>query len=152
MRSSRLPGVLAWYVALVGVLLLTLAPIAWMVSTSVKLEGEIVTAQARWIPLHPTLANYVEVFQRYAIVRWTLNSLWVAIASTLLVIVLASLGGYAFARMRFRGRDAIFLTIIAMLFVPFQVNVIPRFMLFSALNLTDGFTALILPMPCGPAT
>jgi len=146
MISMRLLGKLIWYALLVALVVVMLAPIAWMLSTSFKPETEIATINVRWIPRTFTLDNYQRVFDRFNILRWTLNSLIVSTGATLLVLLLDSLAGYALARMQFAGRGVIFAVILSMLFVPMQITVVPLFLMFSKLNLTDTYLALILPV------
>ena len=137
MNTGRLVGTLTWYALLTVVILLTLAPIGWMLSTSFKPESQIVTAEIRWIPQTFTLDNYHYVFERFNILRWTFNSLVVATVATLQVLLLDSLAGYALARMHFWGRGMLFTLILSMLLVPMQITVVPLYLLFSEINLTD---------------
>lgn len=146
MNTSRIFGSVIWYVLLFVVVALSLGPIVWMMSTSFKPESDIVTINIEWIPKTFTLENYRNVLAQYAILRWGVNSLIVATAATLLALLLSSLSGYALARMEFRGRNAIFLIIISMLFIPMQITVVPLFLLFSGVNLVDNYLALILPI------
>lgn len=146
MTIQRSFGAVIWYLLLGLVLVFTLGPIAWMVSTSLKPEAQIVTTNIEWIPRTVTLDNYRHVFDHFAILRWTLNSLIVATLATLLVLLLDSLAGYALARIEFLGRGVIFGIILSMLFVPMQITVVPLFLLFSEFNLTDNYLALILPI------
>ena len=135
-----------WTIGLVIVILLALGPIAWMISTSLKPEVQIMTTDIHWIPETITFENFQAVLDRFAIPRWTANSLFVATAATLLVLLLDSLAGYALARMHFIGSGVLFILILSMLFVPLQITVVPLFLLFSKLHLTDTFPALILPV------
>lgn len=137
---------LVWYAALVVVVVLALAPIAWMLTTALRPETEIVTTDIHWIPRQFTLTHFEAILSNYPMTRWLFNSLFVSAAATLLVLVLDSLAGYAFARMEFRGRNILFMVILSMLFVPMQVTVVPLFILFSRLGLTDSYWALILPV------
>lgn len=146
MRINRVVGGIIWYVLLAAVIVFALAPIVWMISTSLKLESDIVTIDIQWIPKRWTLANYADVLSQYDILRWTFNSLLVSTMATLLVLLLSSLAGYALARMEFFGRNFIFVTIISMLFIPMQIAVVPLFLLFSGVNLIDNYLALILPV------
>ena len=146
MTIQKSVGAVIWYLLLGLVLVFTLGPIAWMVSTSLKPEAQIVTTNIEWIPRTVTLDNYRHVFDHFAILRWTLNSLIVATLATLLVLLLDSLAGYALARIEFLGRGVIFGIILSMLFVPMQITVVPLFLLFSEFNLTDNYLALILPI------
>ncbi len=130
---------------MIGTVLLFILPLVWMVSTSLKPEGQILSYPPRWIPAAPTLENFVSVLRRFAFVRWALNSTIVVVAATLLVVLIDSLAGYALARLRFRGRDVLFTLIVSMLLVPLQVTVIPLFLLFAQLRMLDNYAALILP-------
>ena len=146
MRRSGLLGAIVWYALLAVVIILSLAPILWMLSTSFKPEGDIVTINIEWIPKRFTLENYTGVVAQYSMLRWTVNSLVVAVGATVLSLLLSSLAGYALARMEFCGRNWLFLTIVSMLFVPMQITVVPLFLLFSGVNLIDNYLALILPI------
>jgi multiple sugar transport system permease protein len=92
-----------------------------------------------------TLNNYFEIFEAVPFGRFYWNSLFVAAATTLIQIVTASLAAFAFARLRFRGRDALFLVYLATLMIPFQVTMIPNFILVRYLRWYDTYQALILP-------
>lgn len=146
MITTKRLGGLIWYILLALLVILMLAPIIWMISTSFKPETQIATIDVRWIPRTFTLDNYQRVFDRFNILRWTLNSLIVSTGATLLVLILDSLAGYALARMEFVGRGVIFAVILSMLFVPMQITVVPLFLLFAKINLTDTYLALILPV------
>lgn len=137
---------LIWYVVLAVIVVLTLAPIAWLLSTALKPETQIATAEIHWIPQTLTLENFRSVVDRFPVIRWTFNSSLVAIVATVAVLFLDSLAGYAFARMQFRGRDLLFIIVLSMLFVPMQITVIPLFLLFSKLGMTNTHLALILPV------
>ena len=146
MNWRRSLQTLLWYVLLAVVVVLSLGPIVWMVSTSLKPEVQILTTDIRWIPETPTLENFQLVLERHNMLRWTVNSLVVAVAATTLVLLLDSLAGYALARMEFMGRNVLFIIILSMLFVPLQITVVPLFLIFSRLGLTDTYVALILPV------
>ncbi|GIL13839.1 MAG: carbohydrate ABC transporter permease [Chloroflexi bacterium] len=143
---SRTISRAAWYVLLAVVVALVLAPALWMLSTSIKPEREIITTQIRWIPQNFTVEHFQAIVQNYPMMQWLFNSLFTATAATLLVLVLDSMAGYAFARMEFRGRGLLFMIVLSMLFVPIQITVVPLFILFSRLGLTDTYWALILPV------
>lgn len=136
----------AWYAIFIVVIVLALAPVAWMLSTSIKPEREIITTAIRWIPDNPTLDHFQAITSNFPMVQWLGNSLFTATAATVLVLVLDSLAGYAFARMEFRGRNVLFMIVLSMLFVPVQITVVPLFILFSRIGLTDTYWALILPV------
>ncbi len=146
MNIRKIGNQVVWYVLLAIIVVLALAPIAWILTTSLKPETQIITNQIRWIPRTPTLENYELVLDRHNIARWTVNSFVTSAAATLLVIILDSLAGYALARMEFKGRMVIFGIFLSMLFVPLQITVVPLFLMFSKTGLIDTYTALILPI------
>lgn len=135
-----------WYVLFAVVIILALAPVVWMISTAFKPEREIISTELHWIPHQVTSEHFTAILQNYPMTQWLFNSLFTATAATLLVLVLDSLAGYAFARMRFRGRGVLFMIVLSMLFVPIQITIIPLFIMFSRLSLTDTYWALILPV------
>jgi multiple sugar transport system permease protein len=120
-------------------------PFVWMVSTSLKTPPEIFRYPPTWIPDPVAWENYARTLSAIPFGRYYFNSLFVAVSVTLLQIVTASLGAFAFARMRFRGRDALFLMYLATLMIPFQVTMIPNFILIRYLGWYDSFQALIFP-------
>ncbi|HEX9532652.1 MAG TPA: carbohydrate ABC transporter permease [bacterium] len=133
------------YIIVLAAVMAAVLPLVWMVSTSLKPEGQILSYPPRWLPLTPTLENYTSVLRRFAFGRWTLNSIVVAIAATGSVVLIDALAGYALARLRSRTSNVLFALIISMLLVPIQATVIPLFLLFAEVHLLDSFAALILP-------
>jgi multiple sugar transport system permease protein len=123
---------------------LWLVPVVWMALSSFKPEGEILTRTPEILPRHWVLDNYATVFKQ-PILKWFANSLIVAIGGTLLTLFVSSTAGYAFARFRFTGRQALFTVLLATLIVPFEVTMIPLYLLMSGLHLTGTLTAMILP-------
>ncbi len=146
MKAQNTILTIAWYITLIIIVVLMLAPILWMISTSLKPELDILSNEIHWIPERFTLENYRKVLDAHPILRWTWNSLFVAGVATLLTVTLDALAGYAFARMDFRGRDILFAIIVSMLFVPLQITVVPLFLAFAKMEITDTYLALILPI------
>ena len=124
---------------------LMLLPFLWMVSTSLKLPREIFTFPPTWIPSEFAWSNYTKALTAMPFGRFYLNSFIVAVAVTLLTILTSSLAAYAFARLRFRGRDTLFLVYLATLMIPFTVLLIPNFILVRQFGWYDSYQALILP-------
>ncbi len=143
--TSRLtPGrILLWLLGL-GLAYMWVLPFVWMVSTSFKLPGEVMTQQIEWIPRHWTLENYIVVFEK-PIFRWLWNSMLVTTSITLASIVLGAAAGYALARMNFPGKHMLFMTLLASLMIPTEMTIVPRFIAFLELRATDTYSALILP-------
>jgi len=142
----RRRGAAAFLYALeLAAVVIAVAPILWMISTSLKPEGQILSAVPHWIPQTWTLENFRQVLAKYAFLRWTANSVVVAVVATAVAVALDAMAGYALARFAFPGSGLIYSVIISMLLVPIQVTVIPLFVLFAQVRMLDTFQALILP-------
>jgi len=122
-----------------------LLPFAWMLSTSLKLPKDIFTYPPTWIPDPVVWQNYADTWRAIPFGRFYLNSLFVAVSVTVIQILTASLGAFAFARLRFWGREPLFLAYLVTLMIPFQVTMIPNFIIVRYLGWYDTFLALILP-------
>lgn len=134
-------GVALWLFAAV-----MLTPLLWMATTSVTPEKE--AGQFRLFPERPTLEHYAAIFgkaEEFPVARWFANSLFVSLAVTLLVTIIASTAAYAFARLRFPGRDGLFLAVVGTMAVPSQVSLIPVFLIVQRLGLFNTYFGLILP-------
>ena len=132
-----------WFVGLI-VAFIWILPFVWMVSSSFKLPGDIMTREIQWIPRAVTLENYVVVFEK-PVLRWMWNSVFVTTCVTVLSVLFGALAGYALARMNFPGRNVFFIALLASLMIPNELTIIPRFIAFLQVRMTDSYTALILP-------
>jgi multiple sugar transport system permease protein len=119
-------------------------PFVWMVSTSLKFPGDVMTADIEWIPRRITFDNYVRVFE-YPVLRWGFNSLVQATTATFLCVLFGAMAGYALARMNFRGRSALFAIFLASLMIPTEVSIIPMLLGFIKVGWASSYQALILP-------
>lgn len=133
------------YVVMYGAAALTIAPFVWMVLTSFKGIGEIFTYPPTWWPEEFTLQNYRDAFSAAPFGRYYFNSLFVAVLVTLGQLVTCSLAAYAFARMKFWGRDVLFYIFLGTMMVPFHVTMIPGFMILHWFGWIDTYAALIAP-------
>lgn len=139
-RTKWKTGIVVWILAL-GFL----APFAWMLLSSLKRDIDIFGGESWW-PNPIQWSNYQKVWTGdHSLVRYFANSIIVAIPRVLGELLTASMAGYAFARLRFRGRDGLFLLYLGTSIVPVQLLLVPRFMFFSELGLYDTLLALILP-------
>ncbi|MBV9543984.1 MAG: carbohydrate ABC transporter permease [Chloroflexi bacterium] len=144
-RRHRLRvGDVVLFVLGIAATVLWLVPIVWLFVSSVKPEGEILTRTPELLPRHVILDNYFTVFKQ-PVLKWFLNSLIVAVGGTILTLVVSATAGYAFARFRFKGRQVLFSILLATLIVPFEVTMIPLYLLMSGLHLTGTLVAMILP-------
>src|ERR1700692_169616 len=113
--------------------IVTASPLVWMVSTSLKEPAEIFNSSL--IPQHPTLENFRYVFTQLPFIRYILNTFFVAGTITVIALFFHSMAGYAFARLKFPGRDVIFLTIFATFLVSLPVIIVPLFILVRQLGM-----------------
>jgi multiple sugar transport system permease protein len=139
------PSHIALHAALIAGSIVMLLPFVWMLSTSLKRPPEIFTYPPVWIPSEIAWDNYAKTVSVMPFGRFYLNSLIVTASVTTLQILVSSLAAFAFARLRFRGRDALFLLYLATLMIPFQVTMIPNFIVVRTLGWYDTYQALILP-------
>ncbi|WP_432279138.1 carbohydrate ABC transporter permease [Nocardia brasiliensis] len=137
------------YVALVGIGWCALAPILWALSGSLQAEGEI--AEQRLLPVRPRWSNYAEVFELLPLGRMLVNTAVYAACVTAGQLFFCSLAGYAFARLRFRGREVLFVAYLGTLMVPLTVTVLPQFLLMRTLGWVDTPWAMIVPGLFGSA-
>ena len=133
------------HVALILGSVVMLLPFGWMLATSLKAPPQIFTYPPSLIPTPVVWQNYVDTVQAMPFGRFYLNSIFVAVSVTTLQILTSSLSAFAFARLRFRGRETLFLVYLATLMIPFQVTMIPNFILIRYLGWFDTFYALIVP-------
>ena len=131
--------------ALLAVMLVwTLVPFYWMLATSLKKDREIYGYEATLVPRQPTLQNYVRLFDKTPFVKYLRNSAIVSIGNTLASLLLATLGAYALARLRFPGRTLIARGLVFTYLVPPALLFIPLFAVMSVLRLVDTHHGLIL--------
>src|SRR6266404_972045 len=132
------------YAALVVLAVLTLLPLLWMVSASLMPSGEA-TASARLLPRTVTLDQYRTLFTRLNVARALANSTVLATAVTAISLVVNALAGYAFAKLRFAGRDRLFRLLLGALVIPAQVAMLPLFLMMRELRLVDTYWGVIVP-------
>ena len=135
------------YIALVAVVILVGAPFAYMIVGSFKLNADIFSYPLSFIPQDPTLENYQRLLSGSEIpfVRQFANSLFVAVTQTILTLFVASLVGWGFAKYEFRGKRLLFLVLLATMTCPFQVTLVPLFLLMVNIGWLDSYWAIIIP-------
>jgi multiple sugar transport system permease protein len=144
-RSPRKHRLSAWHFVLMPIALLFLIPFLQMILASFSPAKELVAFPPPFVPSHFTIDGYVRLFQTTPILLWLGNSAIVSITAIVSNIVLCSLAGYGFARLKFAGRNFGFLMIIATIMIPTQLLMIPTYILFSKLGLLNGLGAAIVP-------
>ena len=155
MRSAGMrPGqtrvkLAALYVVVTAAALIWIAPVFWMLSTSVKSESEIFTLPLHWIPWQPTVEHYLTALTKSLVARWFLNSVVITAIETALILVVDSLAAYSFARIPFKGRNIVFIVVISTMMIPVQVTLIPTYLLLSRMGWINTFQAVIAPALAG---
>jgi multiple sugar transport system permease protein len=133
------------YTLLVVGALLALGPMMWMLSASVMPTGEASAYPPRFFPSSVTFEHYEELFTRLNLGRFLFNSAFIALMVTGISLVINSMAGYAFAKLRFRGRDRTFRMLSLGLVLPVQVAMLPLFLLMKNLHLINTYWGVIIP-------
>ena len=134
---------------LLGLAVLSLAPLLWMLSVSLMQPGEASHFPPPLLPAALALDNYRELFLRAGMGRYLFNSLAIATLTTLLSLLLNTLAGYAFAKLRFAGREHVFRILLAALVIPGQVAMMPLFLLLKQMHLVNSYAGAIVPGMAG---
>jgi multiple sugar transport system permease protein len=137
------------HVLLVLGAILTIIPLLWMLSASLMPQGEATQFPPRLLPSRVTFEHYVGLLTRLNLGRAFLNSLFVAVVATLFSLLLNSMAGYAFAKLRFPGRDRAFSALVAALAIPAQVAMLPLFLLLKSMGLVNTYMGVLIPYVTG---
>jgi len=144
MMSRRLTGLivngLLW-----GLALVSLFPLLWMVSVSFMPAGSSSAVPSPLWPAHPTWANYRAIFGTLGMGHYLLNSLGIASAACAMSLTFNVMAGYAFGKLRFRGRDALFKTLLGALVIPGQVAMLPLFLMLKSMGLINTYAGALVP-------
>ena len=141
---SRRVGRVLLYVVMIAAAAGIMLPFAWMVISSLKLNNQVFTAPVQWIPDPVQWSNYVDIWVKADMVTWVRNTLVVSVAVTFLQVLTGSFAAYGFAKMRFPGRDVLFLLYIGTIAVPWQSYMIPQFQMISSWGLNNTLWAIML--------
>ena len=159
MRKTTMGGIwfrraktVIWYTITILGAVIMLLPFLWMVSTSFKNENEIFTMPIKWFPRAATINNYARALEVVSIFKCMLNTLIIAIPKIIGEVFISALVAFGFARFQFKGRNFLFMIMLATMMLPYEVTMIPTFMVWSALGLSDSYVPLVLPAFCGSAS
>ncbi|GJM74406.1 sn-glycerol-3-phosphate transport system permease protein UgpE [Paenibacillus macerans] len=132
------------HVLLIGLALLTLVPIVWMVSISLRSEEYVFSGHLVWTgPLHPE--NYVKSLTEVPFFRWLVNSLRIGVLQTLGQMFVGVCAAFAFAYYRFPGRDVLFLFVLMTMMIPMQVTLVPTYLIVNQMNALNTLAGVIVP-------
>ena len=159
MRKTTMGGIwfrraktVIWYTITILGAVIMLLPFLWMVSTIFKNENEIFTMPIKWFPRAATINNYARALEVVSIFKCMLNTLIIAIPKIIGEVFISALVAFGFARFQFKGRNFLFMIMLATMMLPYEVTMIPTFMVWSALGLSDSYVPLVLPAFCGSAS
>ncbi|MEV0166162.1 carbohydrate ABC transporter permease [Nonomuraea fuscirosea] len=132
------------YAGLSVVTVLVLVPFAWMLSSSLKRDNQVFTVPIQWIPQELRWSNFIEIWERIPLLTYLGNSAFLSVVITLLQVLTGSFAAYGFSKVRFPGRDALFLAYIATIAVPWQAYMVPQYIMMQQAELTDTYWSIIL--------
>ncbi|MDQ3929427.1 MAG: carbohydrate ABC transporter permease [Chloroflexota bacterium] len=146
-RRNKIFGYVVNYTILTLLALIFVLPLLWMLSTSLKPKSQWFAATIEWIPRTFTLENYTKIFNnsQTPIERWFVNSIVVATVTTILILAVDALAAYAYARMEFRWRNQIFGLLLATLFLPGIMFLVPNFVTIANFGLLNNYAGVIIP-------
>lgn len=132
---------------LLGTLIVVLAtiPFLWMITTSLKARGALMSIPIEWIPKEPTLAAYVKVFSKFPFFRTIGNSLFISVTYTVITLISASMAAFAFAKLEFPRAGVLLKVFLATMMIPTQVTMIPLFVVMNKMQLINTYSSVILP-------
>ncbi|KWX79509.1 carbohydrate ABC transporter permease [Paenibacillus jilunlii] len=136
------------YLFLIVLCIIWIIPVVFGITTSFRSQSEVVSSGFRLFPKEWIFDNYVSILENTStapILRWLMNSLFIATMHTLLVVVVISITGYGYSRMKFKGRDTLFFTLLGISFFPGVVNLIPSYKIIDALGWVNTSWAMIIP-------
>ncbi|MGW6754024.1 carbohydrate ABC transporter permease [Streptomyces sp. NPDC055006] len=142
--TAALVGRVALYVILVIVAVAVLLPFIWMLVSSLKDDRDVFTVPIQWIPHEFKWSNFTSIWTRIPFAAYLGNSLFLSVVITFLQVLTGSFAAYGFAKMRFPGRDVLFVGYIATISVPWQAYMVPQYVIMQKLGLVDSYTSLIL--------
>ena len=145
MTHKKKIGTVAYYVVGILIAILAIIPFLWMVSTSLKARGALMSIPIEWIPKEPTIASYVKVFSKFPFFSTIGNSLFISVTYTFITLISASMAAFAFAKLKFPKADLLLKLFLATMMIPTQVTIIPLFVVMNKMSLINSYASVILP-------
>lgn len=132
------------YIAFIVITIITLIPFAWMLSASLKLEVDVFSVPIKWIPDSPQFNNYLKIWTKIPLALFTFNSFKLTVIITLIQLITSSFAAYGFSKCKFRGRDLLFVCYIITIAIPWQVYMLPQYIMMQKVHLIDTHISIIL--------
>lgn len=141
----KVTGRVAAYLALTIIAVSALGPLLFAISTSLKADSKVLTVPIQWIPHPVEWVNYLRIFKAVPLLTFLGNTVWVTVTTLFGDVLVSALVAYAFARLRFPGRDTLFVVMLSTLMLPYVVTLIPQFVIFRTIGLVNTLWPLIIP-------
>ena len=145
MVEKKNPAVrILMYVLLICLTVITLIPLLWMLSASLKIDREVFSIPIRCIPENPQWSNYVKIWSKIPLSTFTFNTIKLTVIITIIQVLTSSFAAYGFAKCTFKGRDILFLCYVATMAIPWQVYMLPQYSMMNQMHLVDTHIGYIL--------
>ena len=141
---SKAIGRTLLYIALIAGCAVMLLPFVWMISSSLKTESDVFTFPIQWIPSVPRWKNYQLIWEKVLLLNGFKNSAILTVCTMVLQITTSSLAAYAFAKLEFKGRNFLFLAYVTTIAIPWQVYMVPQYIMMASWHLTDSLTSIVI--------
>lgn len=145
MTHKRYLNSTLYYVIGITIAIIAIFPFLWMISTSLKGRGALMSIPIEWIPAEPTLKAYQRVFSRFPFLKTISNSLLISVTYTIITLISASMAAFAFAKVKFPKAELLLKIYIATMMIPTQVTMIPLFVIMNKISLINTYKSVILP-------
>ncbi|MCL2034373.1 MAG: carbohydrate ABC transporter permease [Oscillospiraceae bacterium] len=143
-NAKKILGALVYWLFAGIIAVMVCIPFFWMVSTSLKSRGALMSIPMEWLPKEPTLDAYQKLFEIPFFAKSIFNSLYMAVTCTVAQLLFASMAAFALTKIRFKGQNAVFSLYITALMIPVQITFIPIFIILTRMNLTNNLNTFIL--------
>ncbi|MBM7654324.1 carbohydrate ABC transporter permease [Neobacillus cucumis] len=143
-KKKKIIGNTITYIFLVGLSFLVLIPFFWMISSALKQDNQVFSIPIQWIPDKPQWNNFVTIWHQIPLLTFFKNTIFLSVVVTFIQVLTSSFAAYGFSKMRFKGRDTLFLAYIGTIAVPWQAYMIPQFIMMRDVHLTDTLWSLVL--------
>lgn len=144
-KAKEILNSAGYYLISIAISLIVMIPFFWMLSTSLKSKGALMTLPVQWIPQEPTLDAYSQVFQRFPFLKAVGNSMLITVCYTVITILSSSMAAFAFTKIRFPLADGIFKVYLASMMIPTQVTLIPLFIIMNHMGFINSYGSVIFP-------
>ena len=145
MKFKRSLSTILFYLICIIIAFIAILPFLWMISTSLKSRGALMSIPIEWIPKNPSFDAYKKLFSKFAFFRTVGNSLFISVTYTVVTLISASMAAFAFAKISFKRADLLLKIFLSTMMIPTQVTIIPLFVVMNRLSLVDTYSSVLLP-------